>query len=271
RDGIIHCEYITVLLDDISFKGATPPSCEAVDLQFIIDSVSTPIFGSLGSGYGTIENPTYWQTSPLSFSIVSNTSISLDYNTILLNHRYLNSTPTTNTLEEGVAYSINRDQSGNLELYTYLGFIGAYENLTIQIYHPSDWQNFTVFDPFLVDVTSNCTAEIEFIEVPTSVLVDRLGWWKVTCDIYNYAFNDSIQRYDVADWIEESIFHTDDQTRLSVNIGSMSHIPILTDAVNYTWVMPNNTIWHESSTVSGAYGSAESTPMVFGATNTSAG
>lgn len=270
-DGIVNCEYITVLLDDISFIGATPPSCEDVDLQFIIDSTSTPIFGSLGSGYGIIENPMYWQTSPLSVSIVSNTSISLDYNTILLNHRYLNSTPTTNTLEEGVAYSINRDQSGNLEMYTYLGFIGAYENLTIRIYHPSDWQNFTVFDPFLVDVTTNCTEEIEFIEIPTTLLIDRLGWWKVTYDVHNYAFNASIERYDVSEWIEESIFHTDDQARLSVNIGSMFQIPILTDAVNYTWVLPNSTIWHESSIVSGALGSAESAPMVFGATNTTAG
>ncbi len=272
-DGIVNTQYITVLLDDISLISATPPSCEDVDLHFIIDSVSTPIIGSFGTGYGFIENPMYWQTSPLSFSIVSNTSISLDYITILLNHRYLNSTPTTNILEEGVAYSINRDQSGNLEVYTYLGFIGAYENLTIRIYHPSDWQNFTVFDPFLVDVTSNCIEEIEFIEVPTTLLIDRLGWWKVTCDVYNYAFNDSIERYDegATDWIVDSIFHTNDSARLSVNIGTMAQTPILTDAVNYTWVLPNSTIWHESSTVSGALGSAESAPMVFGATNTTAG
>jgi hypothetical protein len=270
-DGIVNCQYITVLLDDVSFKGATPPSCESVDLQFIIDSVPTPIFGSLGAGYGAIENPLYWQTSPLSFSIVSNTSISLEYNTLLLNHRYLNSTPTTNTIQEGVAYSIAHDQNGKLEIFTYLGFIGAYENLTIRIYHPSDWQNFTVFDPFLVDVTSNTTEEIEFIEVPTTLLFDRLGWWKVTCDVQNYAFNASIQRFDVADWIDESIFHTDDQSRLSVSIGSMTQIPILSDAVNYTWFMPNSTIWHESSLVSGALGSAESTSVIFGGTNTTAG
>ncbi|MHA1614826.1 MAG: hypothetical protein ACTSYJ_08270, partial [Candidatus Thorarchaeota archaeon] len=271
EDGIINTQYITVLLDDISLISAAPPSCEDVDLHFIIDSVSTPIIGTLGTGYGSIENPMNWQASPLSFSIGSNTSISLDYNIILLNHRYLNSTPTTNSLQEGVAYSISHDLSGNLEMFTYLGFIGDYENLSIRIYHPSDWQNFTVFDPFLVDVTSNCTTEIEFIEVPTSVLVARFGWWKITCDVYNYAFNDSIDRYDVSDWVEESTFHTNDQARLSVNIGSMAQIPILVDAVNFTWVLPNSTIWHESSTVSGSVGSAVSTSMVFGATNTTAG
>ncbi len=270
EDGIINTQYITVLLDDISFISATPPSCEDVDLHFIVDSVSTPIIGSLGTGYGIIENPMNWQTSPLSFSIVSNTSISLNYNTILLNHRYLNSTPTTNILEEGVAYSISHDLSGNLEMFTYLGFLGDYENLTIHIYHPSDWQNFTVFDPFLVDVTSNCTQEIEFVEVPTSLLTDRLGWWKITCDIYNYATNASIQRFDVSDWVEESIFHTDDSARLSVSIGSLTQIPLLTDAVNFTWVLPNNTIWHESSEISGALGSAESTSIFFGAKNTTA-
>ncbi len=270
-DGIVNCQYITVLLDDISFIGGTPPSCESVDLQFIIESVSTPIIGTLGSGYGFIENPMYWQTSTVSISIVSNTTISLDYNTILLNHRYLNSTPTTNTLEEGVAYSIAPDDSGNLEMFTYLGFIEAYENLTIRIYHPTDWQNFTVFDPFLVDVTSNCTEEIEFIQVPTTLLSDRLGWWKITSDVYNYAFNESIERYDVSDWVEESIFHTNDNARLSVSIGAMTQIPILTNAVNFTWVLPNSTIWHESLTVSGELGSAVSASVVFGATNTTAG
>jgi len=270
-DGIVNTQYITVLLDDISLISATPPSCEDVDLHFIIDSVPTPIIGSFGTGYGFVENPMYWQTSTLSFSIVSNTSISLDYNTILLNHRYLNSTPTTNILEEGVAYSISHDLSGTLEMFTYLGFLGEYDNLTIRIYHPSDWQNFTVFDPFLVDVTSNCTEENEFIEVPTSLLTDRLGWWKVTCDVYNYAFNDSIERYDVADWVEKSIFHTNDSARLSVNISSMAYVPILMDAVNFTWVLPNGTMWHESSTVSGALGYAESASMIFGATNTTAG
>ncbi len=272
-DGIVNCEYITVLLDDVSFIGATPPSCESVDLQFIIDSVPTPVTGSLGTGYGFLENPMYWQTSPLNISIVSNTSISLDYDTILLNHRYLNSTPTTNTLEYGVAYSISPEQSGKLEIFTYLGFIGSYENLTIRVYHPSDWQNLTVFDPFLVDVTSNCTDEIEFIEVPTSLVVDRLGWWKVTCDVYNYAYNASIQKYDIGgtDWVDESIFHTNDTARLSVEIGSMKQIPILSDAVNYTWRLPNCTTWIESSTVSGLLGSANSNPVSFGATNTTAG
>ncbi|MGY5859123.1 MAG: hypothetical protein RTU63_07125 [Candidatus Thorarchaeota archaeon] len=272
-DGIVNCEYITVLLDDISFIGATPPSCEAVDLQFIIDSVPTPIFGALGTGYGIIENPMNWRTSPISFSIVSNTSISLDYSTVLLNHRYLNSTPTTNTLQEGVAYSIASGQSGNLEMYTYLGFIGVYENLTIKIYHPVDWQNFTVYDPFLVDVTSSCSDFIEYIEVPTSLLIDRLGWWKVTCDIFNYASNASIQRYDVGttDWLDESIFHTDEKARLSVSIGATTQIPLLSDAVNFTWFLPNCTIWSESSIVSGVLETADSNSITFGATNTTAG
>ncbi|MGY5879267.1 MAG: hypothetical protein RTV31_03405 [Candidatus Thorarchaeota archaeon] len=272
-DGIVNCEYITVLLDDVSFIGATPPSCESVDLQFIVDSVPTPVFGSLGTGYGFIENPMSWQVSPLSFSIVSNTSVSVEYTTILLNHRYLNSTPTINTLDDGVAYSIEPDQSGNLELFTYLGFSGVYENLTIKIYHPGDWQNFTVFDPFLVDITSSCSENPDSIEIPTSLLIDRLGWWKATCDVQNYAFNATIQRYHTGgtDWVSESIFHTDDIARLSVEIGSLTQIPVLSDAVNYTWKLPNCTTWIESSTVSGLLGSADSNSVSFGATNTTAG
>jgi hypothetical protein len=271
-DGIINCQFITVLLDDVSFKSATPPSCETVDLQFILDSTSTPIFGSLGTGYGVIENPLYWQTSPLSFSIVSNTSISLDYNTILLNHRYLNSTPTTNTLQEGVAYSIAHDQSGNLEMFTYLGFIGAYENLTIRIYHPSDWQNFTVFDPFLVDTTSNCTLTEGEIVIPNQLL-DRLGWWRITCDAPNYASSSVVERYDsgTTDWVNDSIFHSDDAARLSVSLGTTNDTPLLSDPVNFTWILPNCTAWYESSMTGGVDGNTSSSQATFGPTNTTAG
>ncbi|MBY8998038.1 MAG: hypothetical protein KGD60_09910 [Candidatus Thorarchaeota archaeon] len=271
-DGIINCQYITVLLDDVSFKGATPPSCETVDLQFILDSVSTPIFGSLGTGYGAIENPIYWQTSPLSFSIVSNTSISLEYNTLLLNHRYLNSTPTTNTLQEGVAYSIAHDQSGNLEMFTYLGFIGAYENLTIRIYHPSDWQNFTVFDPFLVDITSDCTLTEGEIVIPNQLL-DRFGWWRITCDAPNYASSSVVERYDsgATDWVNDSIFHSNDTARLSVSLGTTTDTPLLSDPVNFTWTLPNCTTWYESSMTGGVDGNTSSSQVTFGPTNTTAG
>ncbi|MHA1963692.1 MAG: hypothetical protein ACXACG_11725 [Candidatus Thorarchaeota archaeon] len=271
-DGIVNCQYITVLLDDVTFKGATPPSCEVVDLQFIVDSASTPILGSLGSGYGTIENPMNWQTSPLNFSLVSNTSISLSYNTLLLNHRYLNSTPTTNTLQEGVAYSIAQNQSGNLEMFTYLGFIGAYENLTIRIYLPSDWQNFTVFDPFLVDVTLGCTLTEGEIVVPTHLL-DRLGWWKITCDAPNYASSAIVERYEsgTTDWVNETIFHSNDSARLSVSLRTATDTPTLLDPVNFTWVLSNCTIWHESSTIGGLDGNTSSSSVTFGPTNTTAG
>jgi len=271
--GILNTQYITALLDDVSLISATPPSCEVVDLQFIVDGMIAPISGTLGVGYGFQENPSHWQVSPLSFSIISNTSITLDYTAIFRHHRFLNSTPVTSNMDFGVAYSIAPDQSGNLEMFTYLGFSEIYENLTIKVYHPWDWQNFTVFDPFLVDATLNCTKESGFIEIPTSLLVDRLGWWKVTCNIYNYASNGSIQRYDIGthDWIEESIFHTSDQAKLSVDIGSLTQTPLLSDAVNYTWFLPNGTSWYESSNLSGLMGSSDSNSVTFGATNTTAG
>lgn len=272
-DGIVNTQYITVLLDDVSLISATPPSCEAVDLQFLVEGIPTPISGTDGTGYGVIVNPLKWQTSPLSFSIQSNTSISIDYNTILLNHRYLDSTPTTDTSEYGVAYSIEPDQSGSLALFTYLGFIGAYENLTFRIYHPNDWQNFTVYDPFLIDVTSSCVVTTELIEVPTNLVVDRLGWWKATCEIYNYAANGTIQRFDVGitDWVEESSFHTNDEARLSVSIGSMTNIPLLSNQVNFSLYFPNCTLWYETSTVSGILGFADSESVSFGGINTTAG
>lgn len=271
-DGIANCEYITVLLDDVSFKGASPPSCESVDLQFAIDSTPSPISGDAGSGFGVLENPLTWQTSSLSFSISSNTSVSFDYNTLLLNHRHLNSTSTTDILHEGVAYSLVLGESGNLEMFTYLGFLGAYENLTIQLYHPSDWANFTVFDPFLVDVTSNCTLNEDNIVVHTPLL-DRLGWWRFTCNSPNYASSAVVERYDdgLMDWVDEGVFHSNENARLSVSLGTTTDTPVLSDPVNFTWALSNCTTWHESSTSGGVEGNTSSSPVTFGPTNTTAG
>ncbi len=271
EDGSIHTQYITVYFDDVSLIGLTPPTCEAVNLEFSVNGLTSQIFGDSSSGYGEIINSDFWETTPLEFSIRSNTSVSFDYTIHLLNHRFLNTSWTTDISKQGVSYIIESGQSGNLEMYTYLGFLGVYEDLTITINHPSDWDNFTIFDPFLSDVTSSCTLNVNAILIPPSIL-DRLGWWKITSDSPNYASSAEIERYDsgIPDWVTEDIFHSFDLARLSVTVGTPFDTPILSDPINFTWVLPNCTIWAESSST-GGLGSASSSPVTFGQTNTTAG
>jgi len=124
----------------------------------------------------------------------------------------------------------------------------------------------------LIDVTSTCTLYSDYIEIPTSLL-DRLGWWKILGESPNYASNAVIERYDVGTmkWLNETTFHSLDVSLANVTINSDGVIPILSNPVNFTWTMPNGSIWYESSTTSGTVGIAESAPITFGSINTTAG
>ncbi len=271
-DGIADGVTITACLDDISLISVASPSCEEVNLSLRVGSATAPILGNSGSGSGLLVNTSYWIVSPIGVEITANTSVSLDYQIRLLIHRFLNTSSAINIAKEGVAYSVNSDASGSLEMFTYLGILGLYDELVLRVYHPVDWQNFTIQDPFLTDVTSTCTLDSNYIEIPNSLL-DRLGWWKILCESPNYASNAVVERYDIGTthWVNETIFHSSDSSLANVTISSDGVIPILANPVNFTWTMPNGSIWYESSTTSGVAGIAESAPVAFGPTNTTAG
>ncbi|MHA3963845.1 MAG: collagen binding domain-containing protein [Candidatus Thorarchaeota archaeon SMTZ1-45] len=267
-DGLINTQYLTVYIDSVSLVSMTPPDCEDVDLGFSVNGSSTTINGTLGNGFGQIINSNYWTSSNLNLIVYSNTSVSFDYSARLLNHRFLNSSWTTDTLRQGVAYTIEIGESGDLEMFTYLGFLGVYDELSLRITHVSDWENFTVYDPFLTNVTLSCVISEGVVTIPYT-LTDRLGWWKVICQSPNYAAGALVERYD-AGWANESIFHSNDIARLSVTLGTLSNTPTISSPVNYTWMLPNCTCWYESSS-SGGFGVASSSAVVFGPTNTTAG
>ncbi|MFW9769277.1 MAG: hypothetical protein ACFFF9_03780 [Candidatus Thorarchaeota archaeon] len=269
--GFLDSNYLTVLIDDIDLIGQTPPTSEQVNMIFNAGGASAAVTDSIGYGTCIISNSSYWSSSSLQISFDSNSTISFDYNVKLLNHRFIYSSSTTDTLDLGVAYEIESGNSGNLEIYTYLGYSGIYEDLVLKIFHPSDWENFTVYDPFLSDVSSSCTFSSNVLTIP-EFLLDRLGWWKVACDTPNYAYSAEVERYDagIPAWTNESIFHSFDSARLSVSIGTAFETPVISDPVNYTWAFPNSTVWSESSS-SGGLGLASSSPVIFGQTNTTAG
>jgi hypothetical protein len=271
-DSIADGATITVCLDDISLISVVSPSCEEVSLSLKVGGTATPIVGNSGTGSGLLVNTSYWITSSIDIGITANTSVTLDYNVRLLNHRFLNSSAAINVAQQGVAYEVHPDESGSLEMFTYLGILGLYGELVLRVYHPVDWQNFTILDPFLADVTSNCTLVSDYVEIPTTLL-DRLGWWKILCQSPNYASNGIVERYEnvTSKWVDETIFHSYDISRVNISLSSEGDFPILSDAVNFTWLMPNSSIWYKSSTVSGAIEKAESAQVTFGPMNTTAG
>ncbi|MHA1494589.1 MAG: COG1470 family protein [Candidatus Thorarchaeota archaeon] len=267
-DGTEHAQNLTLYLDNVEFTGIEVPTFENVDLTFHAGVFSEAITGS-GVGVASISNPDYWTVDPLEIQITSNTTVVFTYTVTALYLRYTNSSWTTYLSEYGVSYSIEAGQSADLEFYTYVT-TSSYENQTIEIEFPVDWENATVWDPLQNDITGLCEISPGSIYVPNSFF-DRVGWWKITHQSFNYAKSIDIQIYDTGLWTAGSLFRTGNQTRTQVELGTASVTPDIGSPVTLDWVMPNGTIWASDSVSSNASGFADSTSFILGGTNTSAG
>ncbi|NHI90475.1 MAG: carboxypeptidase regulatory-like domain-containing protein [Candidatus Thorarchaeota archaeon] len=272
-DGLANTFYLTTWFDDISFVGQSAPYFESVDMQFTAGANTTSIAGSLGSGTAIIANPANWISSPVFTGISSNASVSFNYEVKLLSHKYSASNSGTSASEIGVNYYTNPDSSPELSFYTYVGSLGSYQNLNISIEHPSDWENATIYDPQSDDVTSQCTLSQGSILIPTSLLIDQLGWWFVSIRSSNYIDSLVPEIYDSGEdlWNTEYVFRSTNVSRIAVNIGSGTSIPKPLNLVNVSWIMPDSTIWFTESVSGGTMGSIDSSEVVFGSLNTTAG
>jgi hypothetical protein len=268
-DGIENAQNLTLYIDNVEFTGVEAPTFEKVELTFHAGTFSEAITGSV-NGFASISNPDYWTVSPLEIQITSNTTVAFTYTVTTLYHRYTNSSWTTYLSEYGVSYSIDAGQNADLEYYTYVTTSSVYENQTIEIEFPSDWENATVWDPLSNDITGFCIQTPGSIFVPNS-LFDRVGWWKITHQSFNYAKSIDIQIYDTGMWTTNSLFRTGNLTRTQVELGTANVTPGIGSSVVITWKMPNGSIWTSDSVYSIVDGIANSTPLTLGGTNTSAG
>ena len=148
-DGIGNAAYITVYLDDVSFIKATPPTADQVQLEFLAGGSSEALAGSAGTYYASIPNSSYWTATPVPVALTSNTSVSFDYKTRLYSHRFTDSNWRTNIDDVGVTYTVGHGTSSDLTLYTYVGYLGNYEDPEMMVVFPIDWGNATISDPFL--------------------------------------------------------------------------------------------------------------------------
>ncbi len=271
-DGAANAESIKVLIDNVMLVGRESPSFNEVDLKFHAGEYNTSITGTVGTGNATIANPSFWTEDPLKAEVTSNTSVSFDYRVTLLSQRYTNTSWAADPAKPGVLYSAAAGQNVALTMYTYVGTFGEYENFTITIDTPTDWENPLVYNPFLNDVTGQCIISTGRITLPTSIL-DRLGWWQITLEAPNYAKSTSIQKYNESSglWDDSTIFRSGNTTRTQVTLGTDVSTPDLSNPVNLTWFLPNASIWSEESLTGGFNGQVNSTSWVLGALNTSAG
>lgn len=269
-DGIGNAAYITAFLDDISFLKATPPTPDQVELQFTTGGLTADLTGSSGSYSASITNSSYWDATPVLVSLTSNTSVSFDYKTRLYAHRFTDSNWRTEVSSPGVAYIVDHGVSSDLIMYTYVGYLGDYEDSEMMIVFPDDWENLTISDPFLTDLTSSCTVGTGYLIVPTSI-IDSPGWWQVKLKSPNYAKTLKTQVLD-GSWTDEMIFRIDDSIRADITIGTDTQTLGLLTNVNITWFKPSDTIWvSEVLPPGGTSGQIYSTPRVLTSGSSPAG
>ncbi|MGY5873698.1 MAG: hypothetical protein RTV72_15730, partial [Candidatus Thorarchaeota archaeon] len=270
-DGLLNAQKIEVNLDNIEFTSQTPIPFADVSLTFDVEGSTSSITGPTGGvGTSTISNSLLWDIDPLEIEITANTTVTFDYLVTSYFQRDINSSWTTDLSEYGVSYSIDAGQSADLEMYTYVTTSSDYENLTLDIRIPTDWENTTIWDALQNDITGLCTVSAGSIFVPNS-LFDRVGWWKITHQSFNYAKSTSVQIYDTGMWTASSVFRPSNLTRTHVELGTATATPSSGSPVNIEWVMPNGTIWTSESVSSIISGFADGSSLTFSGTNTSAG
>ncbi len=270
-DGWDNAQNVTVYIDNVEFTSTTAPGFEDVDLTFHAEGLSSSITGT-GTGTATITNPSLWTVDPLEVQITANASVIFTYSITTLFHRYINSSWTTDLSKEGVQYSVTAGQSPDLSLFTYVTPSAEYDDVTLDLLYPKDWENATVLDPLSIDITSNCVVSPGRIHVPNSEM-SRSGWWEVDLQSPNYARNVSIQVQDggTGEWSENSLFRSGNVTRTQVEIGTQSSTPAQGDPVNVTWVMPDESIWALDAIMAMTNGMVNSSSLTLAGTNTTAG
>ncbi|TFG26614.1 hypothetical protein EU528_14085, partial [Candidatus Thorarchaeota archaeon] len=254
-DGIGNAAYITVYFDDVSLVKEIPPTPQQVELELGTGGITSALAGSSGVYTASIVNSSYWFDGPVSIVLSSNTSISFDYKTRLFSHRFTESNWEANIASTGVSYSVEHGNSSQLAMYTYVGYLGDYEDPQMDIVFPYDWENVTVSDPFLTEQTGDCTISTGHLTVPSSLIMDYLGWWEMRFESPNYAKSIVVQKETAPSvWADETIYRVGNTTRTAVTIGTTIDTPTTVDDVNITWTIPDGSEWTTESLSGGVAG-----------------
>jgi hypothetical protein len=273
-DGVVNlanAQNLTAYFDNIEFTSSTPPNLSNIDLTFHAGALSVPITGT-GSGTAIISNPSFWTSGIIETEITANTSAVFTYSITTLFHRNLTSSWTTNLNKKGVAYTIDSDQGSDLRFFTYVTPPSAYFDSTIDMLIPNDWENVTIWDPLMNDITGLCSVTPGRLHVPTSEL-SRSGWWEIDLNGLNYAKNISVQIFDsdLSMWSESALFRPSNKTRIQVEVGITGTTPSGGNPANISWLLPNGSPWTMDSITTMIDGVVTSSVWTFGRGNTTAG
>ncbi|MHA1903342.1 MAG: hypothetical protein ACW968_04980 [Candidatus Thorarchaeota archaeon] len=237
--------FVSVLIDDVSLIGATPPSCESVDLSVsTVQTGAVDVSGTDGAGIALLNYDSWNKTSiPITFS--SNSTISFDYSAKVSEMKRLFSSLSSSSLEEeGVAYSVESGQNVNLTMFTYVASYPEAEDLGLIVFHPASWDNVSIEDPFGDDDPGPIGNGMDYFEVPAGG-IDSAGWWILRMQGPNYAKDIRTQKFAASGpgWIDETVFRTGDIIRCQVTIATASDYPTQVLNLESELCLPSHEIW----------------------------
>jgi len=267
-----NARYVSFFLDDVSFVAADPPSFPEVDLAVSLAPVGTVSFtGQSGTGR-LLFNHTNWDASLVTLTVSSNTTVSFDYEARFVSvFRNLNSTWAPENGQTGLAYTAQIGLSMALTAYVYVPLHNSLQDFEMNIDHPSDYVNATVYNAFSEDVTTQCTVVSGSIQISGSIL-DNLGWWHIEFDAPNYAQQITSQLWNEtsSSWTDESWFRSGDLIRVQALVANGASIPSTIEDVSADWVLPNESIWTIEN-LDGLDGEVNGNALVLGPYNATPG
>ncbi|MHA2027078.1 MAG: MSCRAMM family protein [Candidatus Thorarchaeota archaeon] len=266
-----NARFLRFFVDDMSLISADYIDPDDANMRVDVAPVGmTSISGSNGNGQALV-NHSYWDTSPLQLSILSDEPVSFDYEARFVSEfRTGNTSWSTNPTETGVGFSVDSGGSPVLTSYFYLPAHHDLEDFTVELSHPPDYENPTIYDASSADVTSSCTLSETMIVISGDIL-DSLGWWRVVWETPNYARKITPQQYVMPSWDNQTQFNADDQIRSLVEIGTATPYPALIENLTISWFLPNGTLWFEETINDGVDGVAYSTGLTLEANNATPG
>jgi hypothetical protein len=265
--------FVTIFLDDISFRSFNAPGFEEVDLSINLAEVGTfPLTGYLGQGIIWL-NYSYWNKASIPFTFSSNNSVSFEYSArVSKMTRFCDSTNSTNFENTGVAYRVELGHSAEISFYTYIPSYPEATDIGIIVHYPSDWLNPRVEDPFGQNLSDVALSTIGQLEVPSG-FVDSVGWWKMILNGPNYANSVSTQVLTPSGltWNSESTVNSGDRIRCRASIRTDSEtLPNVTD-VDITRYDPSGGIWQSEVINNPSSSVITSKGMTLGPNNASIG
>ncbi|MHA2140246.1 MAG: hypothetical protein ACXADD_02015 [Candidatus Thorarchaeota archaeon] len=238
-------QLVSVIIDDISLKGAILPSCESANLTVSnAQTGSRGITGLAGSG-STFLNYDSWSLASIPISFSSNSSVSFDYSAKVSKMKRFHYSLSTSSLdEEGVAFTVESGESVNLTIFTYVASYPEAEELGLLVFHPNSWENVSIEDPFGDEYLGPIANETDYFEIPAGV-IDSVGWWIARMQGPNYAKEIRTQKFLTSGpgWIDEAVFRSGDRIRCQVTVATASDYPPQVMNLESVIYLPSDEFW----------------------------